>query len=76
MPFVSGEVVLSPQCTNLYSINYITLFRPFVLRMDKFLPQRVGWFEFLRYSHDIRNDHVFLSVHSGSLEVLTKVQFG
>ena len=66
VPFVYGEVVLSPRCTNLYRISVIT----------QFLPQHVGRFELLRYSHDIRNDSVFLSVRSGSLEVLTKVQFG
>ena len=57
MPFVYGEVVLAPQCANLCSPDCIqqhklhstctTLLMPgcFVLRMDKFLPQRVGRIE-------------------------------
>ena len=53
VPFVHGEVVLSPNVqicavlAALNSINYITLFTPgcFVLRMDEFLPQCVGGFK-------------------------------
>ena len=89
--FVYGDVVSSPQCTNLCipgcteqcKLHYSVYAWCFVLRVDKFLPQRVGRFavnwdmmfigeppEFLRCSRDIAMMVLFRFLISSSLSTL------